>query len=226
LATTSAVDFPFKESRHIFSRDLLEIIFGFALIFGVIWMPEHLQRIFAPVALLATLAILLARRASRAELGLGSRGFLSSLWMIPAATALCVVSIALARQHGTLHPLSDGNLMHVGGYVLWTFYQQILLQDYFMPRLLRKVPSESASIHIAASLFALAHLPNLVLTVATLLWGEISCWLFLRYRNVYVLGLAQGMLGLCIAICVPDSLIHHMRVGLGFLHYHSAQPTP
>jgi hypothetical protein len=36
-----------------------------------------------------------------------------------------------------------------------------------------------------------------------------------------MLGLAQGLLGLCIAICVPDSLIHHMRVGLGFLRYQS-----
>ena len=48
-----------------------------------------------------------------------------------------------------------------------------------------------------------------------------SCWLFRRYRNLYMLGLAQGLLGLCFAICVPDAMHHHMRVGLGYFHYHS-----
>jgi membrane protease YdiL (CAAX protease family) len=90
-----------------------------------------------------------------------------------------------------------------------------------MDRVLRLVSSEPAAITLAGALFAAAHLPNLVLTVATLVWGIVSCALFRRYRNLWMLGLAQGLLGLCIAICVPDSLIHHMRVGLGFLRYQS-----
>jgi len=32
----------------------------------------------------------------------------------------------------------------------------------------------------------------------------------------YALGLVQGLLGLCFAICFPDSMIHHLRVGLGY----------
>jgi hypothetical protein len=35
-----------------------------------------------------------------------------------------------------------------------------------------------------------------------------------------VLGITQGLLGLCFAVCVPDSYLHHMRVGLGYWHYH------
>jgi len=54
----------------------------------------------------------------------------------------------------------------------------------------------------------------------------ISCLLFRRYRNLYALGLAQGLLGLCFAVCVPDALNHHMRVGLGYLHYHATRPAP
>jgi membrane protease YdiL (CAAX protease family) len=72
---------------------------------------------------------------------------------------------------------------------------------------------------LAGTLFAAAHLPNLVLTAATLVWGIVSCALFLRYRNLWALGLAQGLLGLCFAICVPDALHHHLRVGLGYLRY-------
>jgi membrane protease YdiL (CAAX protease family) len=76
-------------------------------------------------------------------------------------------------------------------------------------------------------LFAIAHIPNPVLTVATFIWGFCCCLLFLRYRNVYTIGIAHGILGICFAITVPDRFHHHMRVGLGYLHYHqrlSARP--
>jgi len=74
-------------------------------------------------------------------------------------------------------------------------------------------------VSLAGVLFAAAHLPNLWLTVATLAWGAISTALFLRYRNIYALGLAQGLLGLTFAVCVPEALSHHLRVGLGYLRY-------
>jgi membrane protease YdiL (CAAX protease family) len=88
-----------------------------------------------------------------------------------------------------------------------------------MPRLTR-VLRVDAAIAFAAVLFAMAHLPNLALAVATLVWGAISCALFRRYRSLLVLGITQGLLGLCLAVCVPDAYLHHMRVGLGYWHYH------
>ena len=203
------------------TRDLTELVLGYALIVGIIWSPEHLQRILSPIAFVLTLLLVLVRGKSHNELGLGWRGFVSSLWIMPAALALSAASMFLAAKVGTLHPLYKGDLQHITGYVLWTIYQQFLLQDFFMDRVLRLVSSEPGAITLAGALFAAAHLPNLVLTVATLVWGIVSCALFRRYRNLWMLGLAQGLLGLCIAICVPDSLIHHMRVGLGFLRYQS-----
>jgi membrane protease YdiL (CAAX protease family) len=190
----------------------------------ILWLPERAQVILGPLALAATLSVVLRRRPSRDELGLGGRSLISSLWILPASVALTVASVLLAGKAGTLHPLYTPDLAHIGGYVLWTIYQQFLLQDYFMPRLMRILPSEQTAISLAALLFAVAHLPNLPLTAATLVWGAVSCALFLKYRNIYVLGIAQGLLGLCFAICVPDALHHHMRVGLGYLHFHGALP--
>src|ERR1700740_1776162 len=57
------------------TRDLLELILGYGTIVGVIWTPEHLQRILSPFALALTLLVVLLRRQSRDELGLGWRGF-------------------------------------------------------------------------------------------------------------------------------------------------------
>jgi len=186
---------------------------------AILWLPTREQLIFGPIALLAPLALVLWQWPTLQELGLGWRGLLSSLWILPAAMATATVGIFSARAGGTLHDLYKADFAHVGGYVLWTIYQQFLLQDYFMPRLTRLLATDAA-IALAAVLFALAHLPNVVLTVATLAWGAISCALFRRYRSILVLGLAQGLLGLCFAVCVPDVFVHHMRVGLGYWHYH------
>ncbi|MGA3349979.1 MAG: CPBP family intramembrane glutamic endopeptidase [Candidatus Sulfotelmatobacter sp.] len=208
------------------ARDLLELIAGYGTIVGIIWTPEHWQRILSPIALALTLGVVLVRRPSRDDLGVGRRGLIPSLWILPAAIALAFISVFVASKIGTLHPLYKGDFTHISGYVLWTIYQQFLLQDYFMDRLLRLLSSEAVAVTIAGTLFAVAHLPNLVLTAATLVWGVVSCALFRRYRNLWALGLAQGLLGLCFAICVPDALHHHLRVGLGYLRYRSIQPVP
>jgi hypothetical protein len=206
------------------ARDLIELILGYALIVGIIWMPDHLQRILSPVVLVLTLLVVVVRGKSQDELGVGRRGLVRSLWILPAAVALSAVSMFAAAKIGTLHPLYKADFKHIAGYVLWTVYQQFLLQDYFMERLLRLVSNEAAAVSLAGTLFAAAHLPNLVLTAATLVWGIVSCALFRRYRNLWALGLAQGLLGLCFAVCVPDSLHHHLRVGVGYLRYHGTQP--
>lgn len=205
------------------ARDLTELVLAYGLIVFVLWMPELPQRILSPVALVVTLAIVLARRPSWDDLGIGRRGLVPSLWILPAAIALTITSLLVAQRIGTLHPLYKGDFKHIAGYVLWTLYQQFLLNDCFMPRLTRLLANEGAAVWMAAVLFAAAHLPNLWLAAATLLWGAISCALFLRHRNIYALGLAQGLLGICFAVCVPDALHHHLRVGLGYLRYHGTQ---
>ena len=205
------------------ARDLIELILGYALIVGILWMPDHLLRILSPVVLVLTLLVVV-RGKSQDGLGVGRRGLVQSLWILPAAVALSAVSMFAAAKIGTLHPLYKADFKHIAGYVLWTVYQQFLLQDYFMERLLRLVSNEAAAVSLAGTLFAAAHLPNLVLTAATLVWGIVSCTLFRRYRNLWALGLAQGLLGLCFAVCVPDALHHHLRVGVGYLRYHGTQP--
>ena len=205
---------------------MLELVFGYGIIIGVIWMPEHLQAMLSPVVLVLTLGVVILRKPSRDELGFGTNGLIPSLWIFPAAIALTLVSVFIAGKIGTLHPLYKPDAPHVAGYVLWTIYQQFLLQDYFMDRLLRLLANKSAAVALAGTLFAAAHLPSPILTAATLVWGIASCALFRRYHNLWMLGLAQGMLGLCFAVCVPDALHHHLRVGLGYLRYHPSRSLP
>lgn len=215
---------PVDRSRR--TRDVLELVLGYGFIIGIIWSPEHAQAILSPVALVLTLSVVLARGKSRDELGFGTRGLGASLWILPAAVVFALIGVLTATKIGTLHRLYHADAGHVIGYVLWTIYQQFLLQDYFLDRLLRLVTNEATAVVLAGVLFSSAHLPSPLLAVATLLWGILSCALFQRYRNLWMLGLAQGLLGLCFAVCVPDALHHHLRVGLGYLRYRSVQPAP
>lgn len=206
---------------HSSVRKLVELSVGFIAIMIVLWLPTHEQLIFGPIALLVPSVLVLLEKRGSEDLGFGFRQLLRSLWILPAAIALAAFGISLAQLVGTYHPLYKPEFSHFAGYVIWTVYQQFLLQDYFMPRLSRLLSSDAA-LAAAAILFSVAHLPNVPLMIATLVWGAVSCALFRRYRSIYVLGIAQGLLGLCFAVCVPDLFIHHMRVGLGYWHYHAA----
>lgn len=220
MATIDPTSFSYSLSRERNSfRDTAEVLIGFAAIITILWLPTHEQLIFGPIVLLAPLGAVLLSRPTLNQLGLGVRGFIRSLWILPAAVTLTAAAVYAAKSAGIFHPLYQPDFSHVYGYVLWTMYQQFLLQDFFMPRLTRVLASDAA-IMIAAILFSVAHLPNLTLSAATLIWGFVSCLLFRRYHNLYMIGLAQGILGLCFAVCVPDTLIHHMRVGLGYWNYH------
>lgn len=221
MATIDSTPFTLSNPRSQGSfRNLAELTISFAAILTVLWLPTREQLICGPIALFAPLGLVLLRRPTLGELGFGWRGLVRSIWIFPAGIAVAMAGILLARAAGTFHELYKPDFSHVAGYVLWTIYQQFLLQDYFMPRLTRLFTIDAA-IAFAAVLFALAHLPNVTLTVATLVWGGISCALFRRYRSLYVLGITQGLLGLCFAVCIPDVYLHHMRVGLGYWHYHA-----
>lgn len=222
--TTSTVPFSLARPRPPV-RNLAELSLGLVAIMIVLWLPTREQLIVAPIALLMPAVLVFSNRPSLNELGLGWRQLVSSFWILPASIALAAVGILVAQRAGTFHDLYKADVAHVGGYVLWTIYQQFLLQDYFMPRLAR-VLSTNAAIALAAVLFSIAHLPNVPLTIATLLWGAVSCALFRRYRSLYILGITQGLLGLCFAVCVPDVFLHHMRVGLGYWHYHPLGAGP
>ena len=220
MATIDSPPYALAAARPAIStRDLAELILGFAGIMTILWLPTHQQFLFGPIVLLIPLGLVLLRPPSMYELGLSWRGFVSSLWILPAAAGLAIVGIMLSRVVGTYHPLYNADLAHVGGYVVWTLYQQFLLQDYFMPRLTRILSSDAAVV-VAGILFAGAHLPNIPLVIATLLWGVVSCTLFRHYRSLWILGITQGLLGLCFAVVIPDAMHHHMRVGLGFVEYH------
>jgi len=202
-------------------RALVEVAVGYGLILVAIWTPLPWQRVVDWTALVWVLFATVRSFDGWKTMGLGISGSLRSLWMVGVALLLATAAIVLA---GTFHRLPLAGFLPMlvrryWTYALWAILQQFLLLDFILLRLLRLLPGKRTAVVTAAVLFAVAHLPNPVLTPLTLLWGWIACVFFLRYRNLYTLAAVHIVFGISIAITVPGPVDHTMRVGLGYLTY-------
>lgn len=210
-------------------RDLVELCLGYGLIVVVIWTPRPLQTVLYFITIAVLVAMFWRSFEGWAAMGLRAANFLRSLWIVGVASLLAAAAVLFAIRLNTLH-VPDGPVLFLKtywGYAVWSFVQQILLLDFFLSRFLRLLPGKISAVLATAGIFALAHLPNPVLTPLTLLWGVAACLLFLRYRNLYPLAIAHAIFGICIAITIPGPVSHHMRVGLGYLQYrqHAHHPS-
>ena len=203
-------------------RALVELAVGYGLILVVIWTPRPWQRGFYVAALLWIVAVTIRSFDGWKVMGLRVGGFVRSLWVVGGALVLALVAVVVAARLGTLNrPPGAGLFVKTyWGYAIWSLMQQFLLQDFVLLRVLRLVEKKSTAVMVAVGMFALAHLPSPILTVVTVVWGTAACWLFLRYRNIFTLGMAHAVFGICLAMVVPGRVDHNMRVGLGYLRYH------
>jgi membrane protease YdiL (CAAX protease family) len=203
------------------SRDLLELCVGYGLILLVIWTPHPWQRPLYLVAALFILVVSWRSFESWSAMGLRTANLFRSLWIVAVALLFSAASLALAAHLRTLRPFHSPVelVQRFWGYAIWAFLQQFLLQIFFLQRLLRLVSSRRRAIALTVAIFAFAHLPNPLLTIATVAWGLTACLLFLRYRNLIPLGIAHALLGMTIALSFPGQVTHNMRVGLGYLTY-------
>jgi len=212
-----------KSSRR---RDLWQLAVGYGLILTVIWSPRPTQR---PLYILAVVFIVFATWMSFdgwSAMGLRRTNFMRTLWVPAIALAVAACAVLAAIRLRTLHPAGGfiAYLKSFWGYAIWSFAQQWLLQAFFLARFQRLLASPQRAAIAAAAIFALAHLPNPILTSMTLTWGLAACFLFLRYRNLYPLAITHAILGICVAICLPGPVTRNMRVGLGYLTYPRHHP--
>jgi len=200
-------------------RKLIEIALVFGLILIAVWTQQgELNTAVSWAALVSTVALTLFGRYSPRELGL-ARPF-SGFAVVLALGALFVLIIAalgaFTRVLGPSQPLPWHRAWQ---YAIWALLQQFILQSFIYVRL-ESVFGSWRALLIAAGLFSVAHLPSPVLTLLGLLGGLFFCEMFRRYRNIFPLGLVHAALGLTIAASLPDHVLHHMRVGVGYLRYH------
>lgn len=117
-----------------------------------------------------------------------------------AAAIACVVGAAatagIGFARGTF--VVDANLLPLLVlYPLWGWIQQLLTLGIVVGNLERLGVARPWLVAIAGLGFAAVHLPDWPLCGATLLLGLVCCALFLRFRNLWPLGVLHGWLGAC-----------------------------
>lgn len=224
LAIGHPVDFTRQKHGQLRGgSDLFVLLVGYALILVALWTPRPWQDWFGWGALAWVALETALNFEGWHALGLSARGFRRSVWIVGVAVIVSV-GAALASAHlGGLHtphgPAAFAKRYWL--YVVWAFVQEFLLLAFFLRRLRRLLGSSIEAVLITAVLFGGCHVPNPVLMPLATAWGLIAGAVFVRWKNLYPLWITHAVLGICIAVSVPGTMDHNMRVGLGYLKYHA-----
>jgi membrane protease YdiL (CAAX protease family) len=198
--------------------DPLQVGLVFALIMMAVWTPTGRVNAGAILsAALCTLWLTARGRYSVRELGL-ARPWSGAVSMVIFGAVLVITLVAVGSAMKSLGPAHPVPWNKAWQYAVWALLQEFILQSFFYVRLESLLGGRRA-VWAAALLFAATHVPSPLLTLLSFGGGLLFCEMFRRYRNILPLGLIHAALGLTIAACFPDSLLHHMRVGVGYLSY-------
>ena len=138
-----------------------------------------------------------------------------------ATTALGLVLVGVGALLGSLDfpPLALWPATLRDG-IAWGLLQQYGLTCIYYRRFNEILPGPGGgSLWAAGAAFALLHLPNPFLTLATFGAGLLSCWLYRRTPNLIVLGIMHGVVSFLMVETLPDSITMGMRVGPGFFRF-------
>jgi membrane protease YdiL (CAAX protease family) len=199
----------------------LQIGLVYTLIVVASWTPEGPWKaglMLATACLVVVFA--LGGRYTAREMGLGLPSARGTLLILGLGLLLALSIPVVATLAGLrFPPVRVVPWRGAWQYAVWALVQQFALQSFFYVRMESLVGSRRAVL-AAAVLFSSVHLPSPVLTIATLMGGFFFCEMFRRYRSILPLGIVHAALGLTIAASFSDHLLHHMRVGIGYLAFH------
>jgi len=198
-----------------------QLIVAYVFMERALW-SRHLafRNYWALIAISTVFIFTLIDRPSIRRMGLGLPTTLGATLVLAASFAAALTLIFLIHWAGGQIPANPTwpSLHLAWQYVMWALIQEFILQSFFFTRC-EELFGSSAAVWIAATLFAAAHLPSPILTTFTLIGGLFFCEIFRRYRSIYPIGVMHAILGLTIAVTMPNSLLHNMRVGIGYLRY-------
>jgi membrane protease YdiL (CAAX protease family) len=197
-----------------------QLIVAYVFVECALWSSRlAFRNTWAFVAAITVLVFMLVDRPSLQQMGLSLPTTFGASLVLTVSFATPVFLLFAVRWAGGQIPATTWPSLHLTWqYLVWALIQEFMLQSFFFTRC-EELFGSSAAVWVAATLFAAAHLPSPILTTFTLIGGLFFCEMFRRYRSIYPLGIAHAVLGLTLAVTMPDSLLHHMRVGIGYLRY-------
>jgi len=198
-----------------------QVLLVYASLEGALWTSGALQAVFTAVTLALALSWTLSERAFWPDLGLDPASIRRGWWIAPIGAVVAGLIVLAAWRWHTLRPPAPSPPIYFDLLLslIWALAQQFLLQSFFFLRLEQLLDGGRRAVIAAALLFSSAHVPNPVLVPVTLAGGVILSEAFRRYRTLYLLAVAHALVALCLAVSIPEPVLHNMRVGIAYLSY-------
>ena len=128
----------------------------------------------------------------------------------PLLAIMVVVGLAMGwnREPPIARLLTRMTLMPLFGVV-----QEYALLGFYYRRFSEALPGVVLPSVASAAVFALLHLPNPPLVAMSFVAGLGACWFYRRTPNLWVLGLAHGLLSITVAMFLAKLLTVGLKVG-------------
>ncbi len=214
-----------EATRRTRARAAAEIAFVILCVFIAEWVVIPIFGRHSRVGMIPVAAVFVfgffshrTRGESARDIGFSGHNFgrascLLLLWMIPAGVILLGAGFALGSLHRAF-PLNPGGLfLSQLALFLWGLMQQYALQAIVNRRAQDIWGGGAVSIGVVALIFASLHLPNLWLTLATLVGGVFWAWVYQRAPNLLALALSHSLMTTVLASSLSKTLLHGLRVG-------------
>ncbi|NLG07596.1 CPBP family intramembrane metalloprotease [Candidatus Peribacteria bacterium] len=153
--------------------------------------------IFAIVIVLAYVLLRIKQSKGNSMKAWGFRLDTLSQSILPYAVFVLIAALVLYGygifRANTPLPLSFWYVL--GMYPVWGLSQQFVLQNFVAKNLTALAPSLVMRSLLTGGIFACAHIPSLELVIATFIAGCVFTYLHAKYKNIFTLGIAHGILG-------------------------------
>ncbi len=154
------------------------------------------------------------------DVGVRMDNFAHSIRLLGPPMLISILVLALlGYKFGSLGmPASIG--WHSVRNCLWLLWWG-LLQEYALQAIVNRQAQiiwgrGFLSIIFVGLVFAALHLPNVTLTIATFAGGLIWAHVYQRVPNLFALALSHSAMTMVLIWTLPPSLLHSLRVGVGF----------
>lgn len=173
-----------------------------------------------PVATAVAFMLLSHRARGETAREIGWR--LDNFWraarlLLPAMLGVSAVLVSVGWYAGTLDFRRwEGGQSILGVPALSLFWgplQQYALQGFINRRAQVLFGRGSLSVLLVGLLFAVFHLPNPWLSLATFAAGLFWAWVFQRAPNIIAVGLSHGLMTWVLISSVPPAALQNLRVG-------------